>query len=105
MTDDLKRFAPFAEPTPKGYRGIMRERDTGKWVRFEDVATLRTRIEVLEAENARYREALQNIEDGRGMFGVNTVTDLLWTMEHARAALKGDFTPPPPGKNGPDPYY
>lgn len=49
MSDDLERFDPFAEQTERGFRGKMRPRDTGKWVRLNDVSLLR-----MQSENLRH---------------------------------------------------
>lgn len=64
MTDDLERFDPYAEQTDKGYRGKMRPRETGKWVRVDDVALLRMQAEHLRQELAATRAKLAAYDGG-----------------------------------------
>lgn len=64
MTDDLERFDPYAEPTPRGYRGTMRPRGTGKWVRLDDVALLRMQADHLRRELANERAKVAFYKNG-----------------------------------------
>lgn len=64
MTDDLQRFDPFAEQTDRGYRGSMRPRETGKWVRLDDVALLRMQADHLRRELAAERAKVAMFRGG-----------------------------------------
>lgn len=66
MTDDLKRYMPQAKLAPKTrgpgnrYIGVMNEHAEGKWVRLEDVTTMRLDVANLRsqlAEGSFYKEA------------------------------------------------
>ncbi len=61
-----------------------------RWYRNPDGPEAADALDAAEAENARLREALRDIAEGRGMHGVNTGTDLIWATEHARAALRDE---------------
>jgi len=47
-----------------GYSDTMCVRADGEWVRWSDYAALQARAEKAEADNARLREALREIEQG-----------------------------------------
>jgi len=70
MTDDLTRYEPFAAMVDKtrgsGMRwiGQMREKDTGKWVRLDDVALLRMQADGTRQELAKVRAKLAIYEGG-----------------------------------------
>jgi len=48
------------------------------------------RAEAAEAEVERLTRVLDDIQCGRGMFGLDAAVDLDWAVNLARAALKGD---------------
>jgi len=70
MTDDLTRYEPFAVMVDKtrgsGVRwiGQMREKDTGKWVRLDDVALLRMQADETRRALAEARAKLAIYEGG-----------------------------------------
>jgi hypothetical protein len=90
MSDDLERFAPFAEQTDKGFRGVMRQRDTGKWVRLDDVALLRMQAEHLRQELAATRAKLA-IHDGG--WSENMVRVFAHAHDREEAAQMGEPDP------------
>lgn len=91
MIEDLERFAPFAEQTDKGWRGTMRARDTGKWVRLDDVALLRMQAEHLRQELAATRGKLAILEGG-------------WTERMCRVFLRGHDREEAAQMGEPDPW-
>lgn len=91
MADDLERFDPFAEQTARGYRGTMRPRDTGKWVRLSDVAFLRMQAEHLRHELASERAKLATFEGG-------------WSENMCRIFLRGHDREDAAQMGEPDPW-
>ena len=80
--NDLQRFTPRAQPHEKGYRGVMIESDTGKWVRLDDIALLRLEAASLRDEVERLRQTLSVIT-ATDCYSRDEVTAM------ARAALEG----------------